>query len=165
MTRRVFYSFHYQRDSWRAGKVRNIGVLDGNRPATDNDWETIRKGGDERIRRWIANQMRGRSCTVVLVGAETAGRKWINHEIIKSWNDGMGVVGIRVHGLKDKDECLSEVGRNPFDEITLCGGGRIMSTVAECLDPEGNTSSERCAWIEASLPLAVEVAIRNRRRH
>ena len=27
--------------------------------------------------------------------------KWINYEIGWSWDDGMGVVGIRIHGLKN----------------------------------------------------------------
>jgi hypothetical protein len=51
--------------------------------------------GDAAIENWIAHQMKGRSCTVVLVGANTANRKWINHEIVQSWDKGMGVVGIR----------------------------------------------------------------------
>ena len=46
--------------------------------------------------------MRGRTCTIVLVGAETANRKWINYEIVKSWDDRLGVVGIRIHGLKNR---------------------------------------------------------------
>ena len=35
MTRRVFYSFHYELDYWRAAQVRNIGRLECNRPATE----------------------------------------------------------------------------------------------------------------------------------
>ena len=65
-------------------------------PATDNDWETITEGGDATIKNWIAGQMKGRSCTIVLVG--TANRKWINHEIVTSWNADMvnAVVGAAV---------------------------------------------------------------------
>ena len=36
MARRVFYSFHYNPDNWRAAMVREIGSIEGNRPATDN---------------------------------------------------------------------------------------------------------------------------------
>lgn len=71
MARRVFYSFHYMPDASRASQVRNIGAIEGNKAATDNDWETVTKGGDDAIKRWIAAQMRGRSCTVVLVGEKT----------------------------------------------------------------------------------------------
>ena len=46
MARKVFYSFHYQADGWRASKVRNIGVVEGNAPATDNKWEEVKRGGD-----------------------------------------------------------------------------------------------------------------------
>ncbi len=44
--RQVFYSFHFDNDSWRAGQVRNIGVVEGNTPVSSNDWEEVkRKGG------------------------------------------------------------------------------------------------------------------------
>ena len=92
--RRAFYSFHYTPDNWRASQVRNIGVIEGNRPATDNDWEVVKRGGDTAIARWIRDQMKGKSCTIVLVGTNTAGRKWINYEISESWNQRMGIVGI-----------------------------------------------------------------------
>ena len=84
MARRVFYSFHYKPDVHRAAQVRNIGMVEGNRPASDNDWESIKRGGDVAIKRWIDNQLIGRTCTIVLVGLETANRKWINYEIVQS---------------------------------------------------------------------------------
>ena len=115
MARRTFFSFHYIPDNWRAATVRNIGTIEGNKPATDNDWETVTKAGDAAIKSWIADQMNGRTCTVVLVGAGTPNRKWINHEIVKSWDDGMGVVGIRIHGLKDSGGNTSKQGGNPFE--------------------------------------------------
>ncbi len=37
MTRRVFYSFHYERDHCPASQVRNVDVIEGNRPVTDDD--------------------------------------------------------------------------------------------------------------------------------
>lgn len=94
MARKTFFSFHYKPDNWRASQVRNAGVVEGNTPVSDNDWETITKKGDDAIKRWIADQMYGRSCAIVLVGSGTAGRKWINHEIIEAWNKKMGVVGV-----------------------------------------------------------------------
>jgi len=32
-----------------------MGVIDGNRLYSDNDWETITKGGDDKIKKWIAD--------------------------------------------------------------------------------------------------------------
>ena len=162
MKRRVFYSFHYEPDNWRASQVRNIGVIEGNRPATDNDWETVKRGGGRAIKRWIAEQMRHRSCTVVLVGSKTADRKWINHEIVESWDDGMGVVGIRTHGLENSDGRVSRRGANPFQYITHGESNKRLSMIVKCYDPAGRTSRERYNWIAKHLANAVEEAIRIR---
>ncbi|WP_309491355.1 TIR domain-containing protein [Trinickia mobilis] len=54
---------------------------------------------------------------MVLVGTNTANRKWINYEIVKAWDDGLGVVGIHIHGLKDSAQTISTKGSNPFDYI------------------------------------------------
>ncbi len=159
MARKVFYSFHYKPDVMRVSQVRNIGVLEGNRPAADNDWETITGEGDAAIRRWIKDQMNGRSCTVVLVGQNTADRKWINHEIVKSWDAGMGVVGIHIHGLKNTDGYISKKGANPFSYIDLGSTGKKLSSVVECYNPSGSNSKERYAWISKHLSNAVEEAI------
>ena len=51
--RQVFYSFHFKNDSWRAGQVRNIGVVEGNTPVSSNDWEEVKRKGDDSIKRWI----------------------------------------------------------------------------------------------------------------
>src|SRR5436305_6685356 len=101
MARKCFYSFHYAPDSWRASKVRNIGAIDGSQTVSDNKWEEVTKGGDAAIEKWIADQMHGRSSTIVLIGSGTAGRKWINHEIIKTWNDSKGIFGIYIHNITD----------------------------------------------------------------
>ena len=159
MARRVFYSFHYKPDNWRASQVRNMGVIEGNRPCSDNDWETITKGGDEKIKKWIAEQMDGKSCVVVLIGTNTAGRKWIDHEIIKGWDDGKGVVGIYIHGLKDKDGNVSTKGNNPFDSIGYGNSGKKLSSIVKCYDPQGSNSQERYDWIRKHLANAVEEAI------
>ena len=162
MARRVFYSFHYNPDVFRVSQVRNIGRLEANRPATDNDWEAIKRGGDAAIKRWINSQLNGRSCTVVLVGQNTANRKWINYEIIRSWDEGMGVVGIHIHGLKNAEGYISKKGKNPFDYIGYGNTGKKLSTIVKCYNPPGSNSKERYAWIAKHLENAVEEAIRIR---
>ena len=162
MARQCFYSFHYKPDNQRAAQVRNMGAIEGNPPATDNDWEAVTKGGAAAIERWIANQLKGRSCTVVLVGENTAGRKWINHEIIKSWDKGMGVVGIRIHGLKNLAGETAKIGANPFDSINLGKTGKKLSSIVKCYNPDGPSSTERYAWIKTHLANAVTEAIKIR---
>ncbi|MEA3463532.1 MAG: TIR domain-containing protein [Patescibacteria group bacterium] len=159
--RQVFYSFHYKPDCWRAATVRSIGTIEGNKPAPDNDWETITKGGDEAIKKWIKKQMEYRSCTVVLVGKNTANRKWINHEIIESWNAKMGIVGIHIYGLKNQEGYISEKGSNPFDYITF-KSGKKLSEVVKCYTPSGSNSKERYDWISKYLSATVEEAIKIR---
>ena len=159
MARRCFFSFHYLPDASRASQVRNIGTVEGNPAAHDNDWETIVGGGDAAIKRWIEGQMHGKSCAVVLVGTGTAGRKWINFEIVKAWDEGMGVVGIYIHGLKNFDGQTSPKGKNPFDSVTHGTSGKKLSSIVECYDPGGTDSKERYAWISKHLANAVEEAI------
>lgn len=133
MARRVFYSFHYELDHWRASQVRNIGVVKGNRPATGNEWEAVKRGGDRAIQRWIDEQLYGKSCTVVLIGEKTASRKWIRHEIRESWEQGMGVLGIYVHQLKDQFGEQCGQGSNPFERVTV--DGLRLSEVVRTYDP------------------------------
>ncbi len=99
MARRGFYSFCFDDDQWRASKVRQMGVIEGDRALGDNDWEKLRNQGDDAVKRWIDKQMVGKSVVVVLIGARTAGRKFVQYEISRGWDNGMGVFGIYVHNL------------------------------------------------------------------
>ena len=88
MGRRVFYSFHYNNDNWRVQQIRNMGKVEGNSPVTSNEWEEVKRKGDDNIKRWINSAMEYRSCVVVLAGRYTANRKWINYEIENAWKEG-----------------------------------------------------------------------------
>ena len=124
MARRVFYSFHYEPDCSRAAQVRNTGVVEGNKPATDNEWERITKGGAAAIQRWIGRELDGKSCNVVLIGENTAGRRWINYEIKTAWNSKKGVVGVYIHRLRDLSGYQSPKGSNPFEYFKLNGSDK-----------------------------------------
>ena len=164
MARRSFYSFHYTPDNWRASQVRNMGVVDGNRPCSDNDWETITKGGDEKIKKWIADQLDGKSCVIVLIGANTAGRKWINYEIVKGWDDGKGVAGVYVHNLLDSEKKQTAKGVNPFDSIGYGNTGKKLSSVVKAYDPPYTTSTSVYDHIKTNLEAWVEDAVAIRAR-
>ena len=159
MARRVFYGFHYKPDNWRASQVRNMGVIEGNRPCSDNDWETITQGGDDKIKKWIAGQLEGKSCVVVLIGSNTARRKWINHEIVKGWDDGKGVVGIYVHNLQDSNENQSTKGANPFASIKYGDSGKMLSSIVKAYDPPYSSSKYVYDHIKTNLEAWVEEAI------
>lgn len=160
--RRAFYSFHFAADSWRAATVRNIGLVEGNRPATDNDWEAVARGVEAAISARINQQMNHRSCTPVLVGAHTAGRRWIDYEISRSWTLRKGLAGIRNHGLMDSFGNASPAGGNPFGHFTVPnhhGYSQPLAPVVQCFDPPGNDSVQRYNWIRVNLADIVEAAI------
>lgn len=159
MSRKVFYSFHFTPDSWRASQVRNIGIVEGNQPVSDNDWEDVKRGGNDAIQKWINNQLHGRSCTIVLIGKNTAGRKWIKYEIEKSWNDGKGVVGIYVHNLKNVNGEQTSKGNNPFDDFTMKRNGKKLSSIVKVYDPPYSDSTDVYDYIKSNLESWVEEAI------
>lgn len=157
MAKRAFYSFHYKPDNWRASKVRNMGVVEGNRPATDNDWEAVVGGGDKAIEKWIADQMYGKSVVILLIGEKTAGRKWIKHEIEKAWSDKKGLLGIYIHNITDSNDDQSSKGRNPFDDFTV--GDKNLSNIVKAYDPPFKTSANVYNHIKENLEDWIDKAI------
>ena len=88
MARKVFFSFHYERDVRRIVQVRNFWVV---RPEGEAQpfyekaefEEAKRRAGG--IEEWIEQQLKRTSVTVILFGAETYDRKWVRHEIKRSY--------------------------------------------------------------------------------
>ncbi len=165
MARKCFYSFHYKPDNWRVSKIREIGAVEGNKPALDNDWETVKGGGDKKIKEWIFNQMNGRTCTVILAGSNTADRKWINHEISQSWKKGMGIVVIFIHNITDRNEKQCSKGENPLYYVTHSPTKKRLSSIAKAYDPLGTTSKDVYSYISDNIEEWIEEAIEIRNNH
>ena len=170
MAKRVFFSFHYERDNWRVSQVRNIGAVAGQPVLSGNEWEAVKKRGDAAIQEWIDNGMKYRPCTVVLIGAKTAGRKWVNYEIDKTWKSGKGLFGIYIHGLKDRSGKVDRKGANPFRSITIGNNWlnrRTLDSVVEAYDPASwfgeNSSSDLYNRIKDNIDDWVETAIAQRK--
>jgi len=128
MARRVFFAFHYERDVWRAGQVRNSWVTKPDREDAGfwdaASWEKVKREGKEAIEKWIREQLKGTSVTAVLIGAETASREWVTFEIKESYTRGNGLLGIYIHNIKDKDGYTDSKGTNPFNSIYIDQNGR-----------------------------------------
>jgi len=163
MARKVFYSFHYLPDGWRAAQIRNAGVLEGNQPVSDNDWETITSGGEKAIKDWIVGQQVGKSCAVVLIGANTAGRKWINFEIETAWNAGKGIVGVYIHNLRNSAGDQSSKGSNPFTSFTVCSGAQQLSGIVKAYNPNSTHSKTVYDIITGNIESWVDEAVAIRR--
>jgi hypothetical protein len=163
MARKVFFSFYFDEDFWRTQQVRNINALEGNPLATPNGWEEVKRKGDAAIEKWIADEMAGRTCAIALVGAQTASRKWVIYEISKAWNDGLGVLGIRINKLLNNNGQASTAGLNPFDYVTFNKNQKTLSTVAPLKTPTGADSKATYATIAANIEPWIEEAIKIRK--
>ena len=124
MLEKVFFSFHYEKDNWRVQQIRNMGVVEGNQLVKANDWEEIKRKGVNSIKNWINDQLRHSNVVVVLVGSETAERRWIQYEIETAWNMGKPILGIKIHELLDRLENSDVNGRNPFVDFTIDRKGK-----------------------------------------
>jgi hypothetical protein len=131
MARRVFFSFHYERDIWRANCVRNCWVTKPDREDAGfwdaAQWEEVKKQGDDAIKRWINSHLDGTSVTAVLIGAETSQRQWVDYEIEQSHKRGNGLIGIFIHNIKDQNQQTDTRGTNPFDLWTTTINGNKVN--------------------------------------
>jgi len=127
MARRVFFSFHYERDVRRIVQVRNSWVVRSKgeaQPFYDKaDFEEAKKraGG---IEKWIEEQMNNTSVTVVLYGAETYEREWVRHEIKRSYELNKGILAIDIHSVKDPQKGTDVQGRNPLEYWEVSQNGK-----------------------------------------
>jgi hypothetical protein len=163
MARKVFHSFFYDRDAWRVQQVKKMGVVEGQPLLTSQQWEDVEAGGDSAIEKWIDEQLAGKSCVIVLAGAATAGRKWVNYEIKKAWDDGKGLVAVHIHRLADQKQEQDTKGANPFNGFKV--GSTNLASIAKAYDPPRTESTKVYAYIEDNLADWVEeaITIRNQR--
>ena len=163
--RRIFHSFRHSYDWWRVQTLRQIGAIEGQPLLASNDWVKVERRGEQAIRAWIDDQMRGRSCVVVFIGSATAGRKWVNYEMKKGWDDGKGVVGVYIHRLKNSRGEQHSKGKNPLASVTVDtkAGPRQLSKVAMTYDPPYASSTAVYNFIKSNIEDWIEeaVAIRN----
>lgn len=117
----VFFSFHYTEDNWRASQVRNSQIT---KPANNDlafydwaEWESVKYKTESVIKSWIDNQLHGTSVTVILITSETAGRKYVAYEALKSHERGNGIIGLKIHGLKNRNGIAGVVGEPYFGQI------------------------------------------------
>lgn len=159
MARQIFYSFHFTNDVMRVQQIRNIGVIEGNKPVTPNKWEEIKSGGDPSITKWIDDNIARSSCVVVLIGEETYKSRWVKYEIRKAWDDHKGLVGVYIHNLKDPRYGASVKGKNPFEFISLKNGKKLSEYV-----PVYDAGTDAYNWIAKYIDQVVEKGIQASRK-
>lgn len=157
--RRVFFSFHYTRDILKIGQIRNAWLIPNSgheaQPFLDKaEWESIKRRGDKAIQDWIDSQMKGTSVTVVLIGAETYKRPWVQYEIQQSHELGKGMLGIDMYGMKDLNGNYDSQGINPFSQFTFtnAAGSIITYPVYSWVSDDGRNNIG--AWVEQAAKAA-----------
>lgn len=157
--RHVFFSFHYKRDIFRANVVRNSWVAKGGEYAAEyrdfSMWESARTRDDDRLASMIKRALHGTSVTVVLIGAETASRYWVQHEIQESWVRGNGLLGVYIHGIADmRDGRRTRRGTNPFAGVRVrdeLGRPHDLGRLVPTYDWRHDDGSHYFAeWVEAA---------------
>lgn len=121
MPRSVFFSFHYDRDIMRVQQVKQHYITKGTYTETgffDGSLEEkAKKDGVDVVKKLINDGLVGSSVLCVLIGKETYTRRWVNYEIFKAVEYGMGVFGIRIHQLKDPKQGADTSGTTPFQVL------------------------------------------------
>lgn len=132
--RRVFFSFHYGADMWRANQVRQswrykkehereaFGWFDA------SIWESSKRRGDDSVKELLRNGLKNTSVTCILAGTETYSRRWVRYEIAQSIVQGNGLLTVKIHRLKNEYSSTSREGPNPLEHVGVyrSDDGRLL---------------------------------------
>jgi hypothetical protein len=143
----------------RVQQIRNIGVIEDNRPVAPNKWEEIKRGGDDAIKKWINQNIDRAECVVVLIGNTTNRSRWVDYEIRRAWHTGKGLAGIYIHNLKDPRTGITTKGPDPFKGVTL-ENGKDLSQYIPVYDPGADAYN----WIAQHIETVVEKGIASKRK-
>lgn len=122
MARYTFFSFSYAdvsnfrvnvvRNSWRY-HYDNVSFYDA------SIWEDGHTKNAAKLKRMIDDALCGTSVTAVLIGSDTAERRWVRYEIIKSFEQGKGIVGVHINRIRCKNGTICKKGANPLDKLGI----------------------------------------------
>lgn len=133
LARRVFFSFHFQRDIFRVNTVRNSDVtkkgIEQSGYWDHSLWEETKKKGDAALQKLINDGLTNTSVTVALAGTETSQRKWVRYELVKSFERGNGLMTVYINQVKDISAKLDTRGVDPLAHLyfTIASGGSTAS--------------------------------------
>jgi hypothetical protein len=157
MKRKVFFSFQYKSDITRVSRIRNSGVTnaEGQSFLDKAEWEKVKKNGNQAIKNWINKNMSGTSVLVVCIGETTSDSEWVSYEIQRAHEQGKGILGIYLNGMKNLSGSIARKGKNPINNIT----GDIYSVLLKSsyktyswVDDDGNNNIKD--WIEVAAKTA-----------
>lgn len=122
MPRYSFFSFCYEDvKNFKVNVVRKSWLLKNNDDTfiDGSIWEKEKSKGVTVIKNLIEEGLKKTSVTTVLIGDETASRRWVKYEIIKSFERGNGILGIHINRIRGNDQSISVRGLNPLDRLAF----------------------------------------------
>ena len=122
MPRYSFFSFCYEDvKNFKVNVVRNSWLLNHSADSfiDGSIWEKEKSKGPTVIKNLIETGLKKTSVTTVLIGDETADRRWVKYEIVKSFEKGNGILGIHINRIRGKDQAISSRGLNPLDRLAF----------------------------------------------
>lgn len=132
--RRVFFSFHYQKDVWRANQIRQSwrfqnestreaeGFFDGSL------WESSQRQSDDSLKELIRGGLNNTTVTCVLAGTYTGSRRWVRYEIAQSVVRNNGLVTVKIHEMQNQQQQSCLEGSDPLALMGVykVSDGRIL---------------------------------------
>jgi hypothetical protein len=119
LARKTFFSFHYHPDISRAYVVRNSWLTRSDRDAAgffdSSVFEAKRRESEDVLKRFLKEAIDGTSVTCVLVGANTAWRRWVRYELVRSLMHGSGILAVSIHTIKGFNQSVCAAGENPLN--------------------------------------------------
>ena len=112
------------------------------------DKEERRRSSHKKM---IDDGLFGTSVTAILIGQETAGRKYVDYEIKRSVERGNGIIGIYIHKIANIDGSTDRQGHNPLDDWTIKQNGRdvMLSSIYATYDWKTNNGYNNfSSWVE-----------------
>lgn len=122
MPRYSFFSFCYEDvKNFKVNVVRNSWLLNHSADSfiDGSIWEKEKSKGPTLIKNLIETGLKKTSVTTVLIGDETADRRWVKYEIIRSFEKGNGLLGIHINRIRGKEQVISARGLNPLERLSF----------------------------------------------
>jgi hypothetical protein len=122
MARYTFFSFCYNDvKNFKVNVVRNSWLInhDSDTFIDGSIWEKEKSKGAVVIKNLIDSGLNKTSVTAVLIGDETASRRWVKYEIVKSFERGNGILGIHINRIRGKDQKITARGANPLERLAF----------------------------------------------
>jgi hypothetical protein len=163
----VYLAFDPLRDKGRAKDVATALEVGGCRvhAVWDEDLSnsllgTGKSSRDTKSR--IRSELKGRGVTMVLIGRDTAAKRWIQFAIRESLKRGHALVGVYVHGMPDEHGAMDLQGKNPLDRVLIDATGKTRRAGDVFATYDWSRDAGRAhalEWVKAATTTSIDVSL------